>query len=142
MLFPPLQAQYIELQRRVARPFARVKAVIQPVPPPTPDSPPPSQHPTYVGVETCRDGKAAILSLFVRLPGDHKTGRPCPGRSGLAVGSTLVNVNPSSKKSKDKSKNKSRKEGSSSGERRSNGRTHSSGTRIRLREVTSTSEQA
>ena len=142
MLLSPLQAQYIELQRRVARPFARVKAVIQSVPPPTPDSPPPPQHPTYVGVETCRDGKAAILSLFVRLPGDHKTGRPCPGRSGLAVGSTLVSVNPSSKKSKDKSKKKTHKEGSSSRERRSNGRTNSSGARIRLREVASASEQA
>lgn len=133
-----LQQQYIELQRRVARPFARIRAVIEPVQVPTPDSPPPPQHPSYVGVETCRSGKAAVLSLFVRLPGNHKTGKPCAGRSGLAVGSTLVNVNSSSKK--DKSKKKSRRESSSDNEQgRPQRGTNSTGTRsgIRLREVSS-----
>ncbi len=131
--FTPAQAQYAELQRRVARPFARIKTIISPVPPPTADSPPP-QHPSYVAVETCRSGKAAVLSLFIRLPGDHKTGRPCPGRSGLAIGSTLVGVNSMSKKPKDKSKKK--REGTE--EEQSRGRTNNtSQNRIRLRDISS-----
>lgn len=50
------------------------------------------QYPSYVGVETCKDQKAAVLSLFVRLPGDHETGLPSLGRTGLCLGSTMVHV--------------------------------------------------
>ena len=71
------------------------------------------QNASYIGVETCRDNKAAILSLFIRLPGNQTTGRPVVGRSGLCVGSTLVKVNPS-KKSKESNKVKKRKNNGSS----------------------------
>lgn len=125
-----LQQQYIELQRRVARPFARVTTIITPVTPPTPDSPPTPQHPAYVAVETCRIGKAAVLSLFVRLPGNHKTGKPCSSRSGMAIASTLVKVNSSSKK--DKLKNKFPRANNSEAGRRGQ---RSRGD-LRLREVT------
>ena len=77
------------------------------------------QNASYVGVETCRDNKAAILSLFIRLPGNQTTGRPTVGRSGLCVGSTVVKVNPS-KKSKENNKVKKRKGNSNATE--TNGR--------------------
>lgn len=128
------QAQYIELQRRVARPFARIKTIINSPPVPT-DAPSPPQHPSYVAVETCRSGKAAILSLFIRLPGDQKTGRPCPGRSGLAIGSTLVGVNSATKKPKDKSSSKKKREGASEERNRSNRTNNSHSNQIRLRDV-------
>lgn len=67
---------------------------------------PAEQNPSYVGVEACRDDKAAALSLLVQLPGDPKTGRPSHGRTGLCLGSTLVYVN-SSKKPKQQQKKKS-----------------------------------
>lgn len=101
-----LQAQYIELQRRVSRPFAKVKLVIdQKVDVNAP------QHPSYAGVETCRDNKAAILTLFVRQPGEGRRGRPPPGRTGLSFGSTLVKVNPSKLKSKDRTQERKRNRG-------------------------------
>ncbi len=132
-----MQAQYAEMRRRVARPFARIKTIINPVPVPT-DSPSPPQHPSYVAVETCRSGKAAMLSLFIRLPGDHKTGRPCPGRSGLAIGSTLVGVNSATKKLKDKSSSKKKREDREGNEEQNRSRTNNSGNvQIRLRDVSS-----
>ena len=101
-----LQAQFIELQRRVSRPFAKVKLVIdQKVDVNAP------QHPSYVGVETCRDSKGAILTLFVRQPGEGRRGRPPPGRTGLSFGSTLVRVNPSKLKSKDRIQERKRNRG-------------------------------
>lgn len=57
----------------------------------------PAVNASYVGVETCKINKAAILSLFVRLPGNQGNGRPVVGRSGLCIGSTLVKVIPSKK---------------------------------------------
>ena len=102
-----LQQQYIELQRRVARPFARMKLQIEKLYKEQDDENQP-QNASYIGVETCRDNKAAILSLFIRLPGNQTTGRPVVGRSGLCVGSTMVKVNPSNK-SKGNNKVKKRK---------------------------------
>lgn len=107
-----LQRQYIELQRRVARPFARMKLQIEKLYR-DPDDEYQPQNASYIGVETCRDNKAAILSLFIRLPGNQTTGRPIVGRSGLCVGSTMVKVNPS-KKSKESNKVKKRKSNGSS----------------------------
>ena len=118
----------------MARPFARIKTIINPIPIPE-DTPSPPQHPSYVAVETCRSGKAAVLSLFVRLPGDHKTGRPSPGRSGLAIGSTLVGVNSATKKPKDKSSKKKR-EGAEDEQNRSQ-TNNSRSNQIRLRDVSS-----
>ena len=90
------------------RPFARVKLVFNKSQ--EQDTP---QFPSYAGVETCRDNRAAVLSLFVRLPGDNKTGRPVPGRTGICFGSTLVKVNPS-KQSKSKQKKRERERGGGS----------------------------
>lgn len=94
----------------MARPFARMKLQIDKLNTESGNEIQP-QNASYVGVETCRDNKAAILSLFIRLPGNQATGRPVMGRSGLCVGSTLVRVNPSkkSKESKENSKLKKRR---------------------------------
>lgn len=96
----------------MARPFARMKLQIEKLYK-DPDDEYQPQNASYIGVETCRDNKAAILSLFVRLPGNQITGRPVVGRSGLCVGSTMVKVNPS-KKSKESNKLKKRKSNGSS----------------------------
>ncbi len=69
---------------------------------------PKEQYPSYVAVETCKDEKAAILSMFVRLPGEQKTGLPSLGRTGLCLGSTVVHV--SNKKPKPGSGVRQRKE--------------------------------
>lgn len=110
------QRQYIELQRRVARPFTRVMLAVENTPlsskPALPT--PAEQNPSYVGVEACRDDKAAILSLMVQLPRDPKTGHPSHGRIGLCLGSTLVYIN-SSKKPKGKRKGRGQKEESQNG---------------------------
>lgn len=98
-----VRQQYIELQRRVRRPFSRVKLVVNQRQ--EQDTP---QFPSYAGVETCRDNRAAVLSLFVRLPGDNKTGRPVPGRTGICCGSTLVKVNPSKGKQKKRERERGR----------------------------------
>ena len=59
------------------------------------------QSPSYISVETVKSSKTAVLSLFVRLPGDGR-GSAMPGRSGVCVGSTLVRVNPAKKKKPEK----------------------------------------
>ena len=87
------QAQHIEMQRRVRRPFARIKAIV--------DSPPKAkakQTASYVAVETVSDAKAAILTVLVRLPSESTTGHPKPNRTGICFGSTFVRMNPPKKK--------------------------------------------
>ena len=86
----------------MARPFARMKLQVEKFNSEQYDVYQ-AQNASYVSVETCRDNKSAILSLFVRLPGNKLTGQPVMGRSGLCVGNTLVRVNPS-KKSKENCK--------------------------------------
>lgn len=100
------QQQYIELQRRVARPFARVLLRVDSAPSSTCPLPT-EQNPSYVGVEACRDDKAAVLSMMVQMPGDLKTGRPSHGRTGLCLGSTLVYINGSKKPKQQKKKSPS-----------------------------------
>ena len=80
----------------MARPFARMKFNIAKLST-APENELQAVNPSYVGVETCKINKAAILSLFVRLPGNPTTGQPVVGRSGLCIGSTLVKVNPTKK---------------------------------------------
>ncbi|CAN8014844.1 unnamed protein product, partial [Ixodes persulcatus] len=48
-------------------------------------------HPTPVALEPCASGKAAVLSLIVRLPtgGQEHT---ATGQSGLAIASALVSL--------------------------------------------------
>ena len=95
------------MQRRVRRPFARIKTVIE-----KRLEPRGRQQASYVAVETCKDTKAAVLTLLVRLPGNHETGYPSPGRTGVCFGSTIVKMNSS------KIKNKKTKESSSTTRRR------------------------
>lgn len=86
----------------MARPFTKVMLAVDNTPVSTTPLPT-EQDPSYLGVEACRDDKAAVLSLLVQLPGDHDTGRPSIGRTGMCIGSTLVYIN-SSKKPKPKKK--------------------------------------
>lgn len=101
------QAQHIEMQRRVRRPFARIKANVDKC-----LEPGSRQEASYVAVETCKDSKAAVLTLLVRLPGNSETGRPSSGRTGVCFGSTLVKMNTS------KVKNRKHKESSVSNTQR------------------------
>ena len=61
------------------------------------------QNASYVAVETCRDTRAAVLTLLIRMPGDKATGRPSVNRTGLCFGSTLVKMNPQKKDKKKRS---------------------------------------
>lgn len=92
-----LQAQQIEMQRRVRRPFARIKTVVEKTV--AVDT---KQSASYVSVEMCRDGRAAILTVLVRLPGDPASGHPTLNRTGVCFGSTLVKMNSKPKDSKKK----------------------------------------
>lgn len=85
------------MQRRVRRPFARLKAVVEPKP-----DIHAKQNSSYVSVETCKDTKAAVLSLLIRLPADKTTGRPPVNRTGMGFGSTLVRMNQGVKGKRDK----------------------------------------
>ncbi|KAG9338148.1 hypothetical protein JZ751_027015 [Albula glossodonta] len=58
------------------------------------DRPPEAQTmtvPKPIALEPCFGNKAAVLSIFVRLP-RGSGGIPPPGQSGLAVASALVDV--------------------------------------------------
>ena len=95
------------MQRRVRRPFARIKTIVE-----KRLEPRIRQQASYVAVETCKDTKAAVLTLLVRLPGNRETGYPSSGRTGVCFGSTIVKMNAS------KIKNKKNKETSSATRRR------------------------
>ena len=77
------------------RPFAKIKAVIEKKP-----NLKAKQNASYVAVETCKDTKAAVLTLLIRLPGDRETGHPSINRTGVCFGSTLVRMNQSKKQKK------------------------------------------
>ena len=93
----------------MARPFTKVMLSVPHAPVST-NPLPTEQDPSYLGVEACRDDKAAVLSLVVQLPGNHETGRPSMGRTAICIGSTLVHVN-GTKKTKPKKKNGQRQNG-------------------------------
>eukprot|EP00731_Ephydatia_muelleri_P020317 Em0013g44a len=92
-----MRQQYVELQRRVSRPFARVKLEIDKT---SQLSAP--QMASYAAVEILRDGRAGILTVFVKLPGNQSTNKPNPGRTGICLGSTLVKLNPSKREKRAK----------------------------------------
>lgn len=48
-------------------------------------------HPTPIALEPCSGGKAAVLSLIVRLPPGEGQYTP-PGQSGLGIASALVSL--------------------------------------------------
>lgn len=73
----------------MARPFSRIKLIVQSR---QTDRKLPEQRASYVSAQTCKSGKAGVLTTFIQLPGDGPSGRPAPGRTGLCVGTALVKV--------------------------------------------------
>ena len=59
-----------------------------------------NNNPTPIALEPCSSGKAAVLSLIVRLP-TGGTGVVPPGQTGLALASALVSLGSIDKCSKD-----------------------------------------
>ncbi|KAK1175385.1 attractin-like isoform X1 [Acipenser oxyrinchus oxyrinchus] len=81
-----------EMQQMASRPFATINVALE-----TDDEPPDliggsiKSVPKPITLEPCLGNKAAVLSIFVRLP-RGSGGIPPPGQSGLAVASALVDV--------------------------------------------------
>ena len=67
-----------------------------------PGQKPPVQKASYVAAQTCKSGKAAVLTSLIQLPGDSASGRPAPGRTGVCLGTALVRVSKKSVKGKGK----------------------------------------
>ncbi|KAG2465647.1 ATRN protein, partial [Polypterus senegalus] len=81
-----------EMQQMASRPFATINLALEM------DEEPPDliggsikSVPKPIALEPCFGNKAAVLSIFVRLP-RGSGGIPPPGQSGLAVASALVDV--------------------------------------------------
>ncbi|XP_016350258.1 attractin-like [Sinocyclocheilus anshuiensis] len=81
-----------EMQQMASRPFATINVALE-----TDEEPPDliggnvKSVPKPIALEPCFGNKAAVLSIFVRLP-RGPGGIPPPGQSGLAVASALVDV--------------------------------------------------
>ncbi|XP_060696082.1 attractin [Hemiscyllium ocellatum] len=81
-----------EMQQMASRPFATINVALE-----TEEEPPDliggsiKTIPKPIALEPCFGNKAAILSIFVRLP-RGVGGIPPPGQSGLAVASALVDI--------------------------------------------------
>ncbi|KAI1887388.1 hypothetical protein AGOR_G00189790 [Albula goreensis] len=81
-----------EMQQMASRPFATINVALE-----TDEEPPDliggnvKTVPKPIALEPCFGNKAAVLSIFVRLP-RGSGGIPPPGQSGLAVASALVDV--------------------------------------------------
>ncbi|GCB61170.1 hypothetical protein scyTo_0006999 [Scyliorhinus torazame] len=81
-----------EMQQMASRPFATINVALE-----TEEEPPDliggsiKSIPKPIALEPCFGNKAAILSIFVRLP-RGVGGIPPPGQSGLAVASALVDI--------------------------------------------------
>ncbi|XP_075873544.1 attractin-like [Nelusetta ayraudi] len=80
------------MQQMASRPFATINVALEA------DEEPPDliggnvkSVPKPIALEPCFGNKAAVLSIFVRLP-RGTGGIPPPGQSGLAVASALVDV--------------------------------------------------
>ncbi|TSW48764.1 Attractin [Bagarius yarrelli] len=81
-----------EMQQMASRPFATINVALEM------DEEPPDliggnvkAVPKPIALEPCFGNKAAVLSIFIRLP-RGPGGIPTPGQSGLAVASALVDV--------------------------------------------------
>ncbi|KAG5265473.1 hypothetical protein AALO_G00242870 [Alosa alosa] len=81
-----------EMQQMASRPFASVSVALE-----TDEEPPDliggnvRSTPKPIALEPCYGNKAAVLSIFIRLP-RGSGGVPPPGQSGFAVGSALVDI--------------------------------------------------
>lgn len=89
-----MRRQYRELRRRVARPFSRIKLIVQKR---LSLKPPFEQRAAHISLQSCRTSKAGILTTFIQLPGESLNGHPAPGRTGLCLGTALVKVSSSKK---------------------------------------------
>ena len=77
-----------------SRPFAGITLELDLERPVGPDEPVniwKYSSPTPVALEPCSTGKAAVLSLVIKLP-TGGTGNVPPGQTGLAMGSALVSL--------------------------------------------------
>ena len=106
------QQQYRELRRRVARPFSRIKILIQKR---SSLKPPFEQKAAQVSLQPCRSSKAGVATTFIQLPGEGFNGRPAPGRTGLCLGTALVKVSSSRMSKTRRGRWKSRNGGSAGG---------------------------
>uniref|UniRef100_A0A4W3GLH3 Attractin n=1 Tax=Callorhinchus milii TaxID=7868 RepID=A0A4W3GLH3_CALMI len=81
-----------EMQQMASRPFAAINVALE-----TEEEPPDliggsiKSIPKPIALEPCFGNKAAVLSIFVRLP-RGLGGIPPPGQSGLSVASALVDI--------------------------------------------------
>ncbi|XP_032621716.1 attractin isoform X1 [Chelonoidis abingdonii] len=81
-----------EMQQMASRPFASINVALE-----TDEEPPDliggsiKTVPKPIALEPCFGNRAAVLSVFVRLP-RGMGGIPPPGQSGLAVASALVDI--------------------------------------------------
>lgn len=93
----PLQQLFLELEHMASRPFAGLvvelenEVVADDERLQEPFIPPKHNNPTPIALEPCNTGKAAVLSLIVRLP-TGGTGQVPPGQTGLAIASALVSL--------------------------------------------------
>lgn len=90
-----LQQLFLELEHMASRPFAGLVVELEREPPVESEDEPfllfKGNNPTPIALEPCSAGKAAILSLIIRLP-TGGTGAVPPGQTGLAVASALVSL--------------------------------------------------
>jgi hypothetical protein len=89
------QQLFLELEHMASRPFAGLVVELEREPPvedvDEPLLPMKGNNPTPIALEPCSAGKAAILSLIIRLP-TGGTGAVPPGQTGLAVASAIVSL--------------------------------------------------
>lgn len=88
------QQLYLELEHMASRPFASIVLDVDNDYRSTKEAETllaSKIHPTPIALEPCNTGKAAILSLILRLPIGNSVTVP-PGQTGLAIGSALVSL--------------------------------------------------
>ncbi|XP_022664548.1 attractin-like isoform X3 [Varroa destructor] len=92
-LYRRRQQLFVEMEQMASRPFAGV--TVELCPPPyalPPQLHQPGGRPTPVALEPCSAGKAAVISLIVRLPRQDNTSAVPSGQSGIAIASALVSL--------------------------------------------------
>lgn len=89
------QQLFLELQSMASRPFSGINLDLEKEPAGSREGdvflPWKNNNPTPVALEPCSTGKAAVLSLIVRLP-TGGTGNVPAGQTGLAIASALVSL--------------------------------------------------
>ncbi|XP_064465607.1 attractin-like protein 1 isoform X2 [Ornithodoros turicata] len=88
-LYRRRQQLFVEMEQMASRPFAGVTLEVDSMKPESDGTK--QSHPTPVALEPCASGKAAVLTLIVRMP----TGglqHTATGQSGIAIASALVSL--------------------------------------------------